>query len=114
MTLICCDAYGRRSTCHYRRSGSPTFARYLDGMRKAACVSPRREGDQITKTVADARNEIALAAEAALPPKKPPAPLEASLAEDEGAEIEVSARRDFVNQKETVLCQRRSKHLHLQ
>jgi hypothetical protein len=33
-----------------------------------------RDGDRKSKTVADARNEVAHTAESALPPRKPPAP----------------------------------------
>jgi hypothetical protein len=52
-----------------------TFARYSAGMPKARSRKPIAPGGgQRNKTAGDARNEIALTAESALPPKKLPAP----------------------------------------
>jgi hypothetical protein len=64
---------GHRSSCHYPRSALPTFADYAVGMPKARSRKPiAHDGDQRNKTAGDARNEIALTTESALPPKKPP------------------------------------------
>jgi hypothetical protein len=52
----------------------PTIADYAAGMPKARSRKPiAHDGGQGNKT-GDARNELALTAESALPPKKPPAP----------------------------------------
>jgi hypothetical protein len=65
---------GHTSSCRYCRcSASPIFADYAIGMPKARSHKPiARDGGQRNKTASDARNEIALTAESALPPKKPP------------------------------------------
>jgi hypothetical protein len=79
---------------HYRRSALPTFADYAVGMRKPI----RRDGDRKSKSVADARNEIALTPESALPPKKPLAPsVKRRLRRGEGAEAEMIAPIERAN-----------------